>query len=56
MPFGLRNTGSTFKRMMDPVLAGLPFIFVYLDYVLVASIDHTDSIFVRCFAVSEGTL
>ena len=40
MPFGLRNLGSTFQRLMDRVLAGLPFIFIYLDHVLVASSDH----------------
>ena len=40
MPFGLRNAGSTFQRMMDRVLAGLPFIFVYLKDVPVASPDH----------------
>ena len=40
MPFGLQNAGSTFQRLMDSVLAGLPFIFVYLDNVLVASSDH----------------
>ena len=40
MPFGLRNAGSTFQCLMDHVLAGLPFIFVYLDDVLVASSDH----------------
>jgi Reverse transcriptase (RNA-dependent DNA polymerase) len=37
MPFGLRNAGQTFQRFMDTVLAGLPFCFVYLDDVLVAS-------------------
>ena len=40
MPFGLRNAGWTFQHLMDRVLAGLPFIFVYLDDVLVASPDH----------------
>ena len=40
MPFGLRNAGLHFQRLMDRILAGLPFIFVYLDDVLVASPDH----------------
>ena len=40
MPFGLRNAGQTFQRMMDNVLEGLEYSFVYLDHVLVASPDH----------------
>jgi cleavage and polyadenylation specificity factor subunit 1 len=40
MPFGLRNAGQTFQRMMDDVMSGLNFCFVYLDDVLVASADH----------------
>jgi hypothetical protein len=34
MPFGLRNAGQTFQRMMDNVLAGMECAFVYLDDVL----------------------
>ena len=34
MPFGLRNAGQTFQRLMDQVCAGLTFTFVYLDDVL----------------------
>ena len=30
----------TFQRFMDRVLAGLPFILVYLDSILVASLDR----------------
>ncbi|KRX25652.1 Retrovirus-related Pol polyprotein from transposon opus [Trichinella nelsoni] len=37
MPFGLRNAAQTFQRFMDEVTRGLPFCFVYLDDVLVAS-------------------
>jgi len=44
MPFGLRNAGQTFQRLMDEVLAGLPFVFVYLDDVLIASRSHADHV------------
>jgi hypothetical protein len=37
MPFGLRNVGMTFQRLMDSLLGNLPFAFMYLDNILVAS-------------------
>ena len=37
MPFGLKNSAQAFQRLMDGVLRGLPFLFVYLDDILVAS-------------------
>ena len=37
MPFGLKNAGMSFQRMMDRVLQGLPVIFVHLDNILIAS-------------------
>ena len=37
MPFGLKNAGQSFQRLMDEVLRGLPYTFVYLDDILVAS-------------------
>lgn len=40
MPYGLRNIDSTFQGLIDHVLSGQPFIFVYLDIILVASPDH----------------
>ena len=39
MPFGLKNSAQAFQRLMDGVLRGLPFVFVYLDDILVASPD-----------------
>ncbi len=42
MPFGLRNAAQTFQRLMDNLLHGLPFIFVYLDDILVASSNLQD--------------
>ena len=45
MPFGLKNAAQAFQRLMDGVLREIPFAFVYLDDILVASKnykDHTD--------------
>jgi hypothetical protein len=39
MGFGLCNAGNTFQWMMDRVTNGLPFIFVYLDDIIVGSPD-----------------
>ena len=37
MPFGLKNAGQTFQRMMDEILSDLDYLFIYMDDVLVAS-------------------
>ena len=39
MPFGLRNAGNTFQRLMDQIFGDLPFCFVYVDDILVFSKD-----------------
>lgn len=50
MCFGLRNAAQTFQRLMDSILS-LPYVFVYLDDILVASstVDehrtHLDEVF-----------
>jgi hypothetical protein len=38
MPFGLKNAAQAFQRLMDTVCSDLPFTFVYLDDILVASV------------------
>jgi len=53
MPFGLKNAAQTFQRLMDSVLRDLPFLFVYLDDILVAStsksqhLSHLRTLFER---------
>jgi RNase H-like domain found in reverse transcriptase/Reverse transcriptase (RNA-dependent DNA polymerase) len=42
MPFGLKNAGMTFQRLMDRIFFDLPFAFIYLDDLLVASRDKED--------------
>ena len=42
MPFGLKNAAQAFQRLMDGVLRGIPFAFVYLDDILVASKNYKD--------------
>ena len=37
LPFEVRNATATFQRLMDKVLGDLPWVFVYLDDLLIAS-------------------
>src|SRR5699024_2298192 len=37
MPFDLRNAAQSFQRFIDNALSGLPFVFAYIDDILVAS-------------------
>ena len=36
-PFGLKNAGQDFQRLMDQILGDVPHTFVYLDDILIAS-------------------
>ena len=40
MPFGLRNAAQTFQRFIDTVVRDLPFVYAYIDDILVASTDQ----------------
>jgi hypothetical protein len=42
MPFGLKNAGMTFQRLMDRIFFDLPYSFCYLDDLLVASRSEED--------------
>lgn len=37
MPFGLCNAGQTFQHLINSIMQGLLYVFVYLDNILVAS-------------------
>ena len=47
MPFGLKNTGMLFQWLMDRVMAGLLFVFVYIDNILDAAthLEHLRVVF-----------
>ena len=42
MPFGLKNAAQAFQRLMDGILRDIPFTFVYIDDILVASHSHKE--------------
>ena len=37
LPFGVMNASSNFQRLIDTVLDRIPFVFKYLDDVIIAS-------------------
>ena len=57
MPFGLRNAGNTFQRLMDQILGDLPYCFVYVDEILVFSKDlssHLQHLLCREYGLTIG--
>ena len=42
MPFGLKNAAQAFQQLMDGILQDIPFTFVYIDDILVASHSHEE--------------
>lgn len=55
MPFGLRNAAQTFQRFMNKITSDLPFCFVYIDDILIASTSedqhktHLETLFKRLY-------
>ena len=55
MPFGSSGVPSSFQRLMDKTLQGLPFVIIYLDDILVHSKnenthkEHLDIVFKHLF-------
>ena len=39
-PFGLKNAGQDFQRLMDQIFGDIPHTFVYIDDILIASEDE----------------
>ena len=44
MPFSLRNAAQAFQRLMDVTCIDLPFVFTYIDDLLVASENETEHV------------
>jgi len=42
MPSGLTGAPSSFQRLMDKTLSGLPFVTIYLDDILIHSDSHVE--------------
>ena len=45
MPYGLRNASQTFQRFINEVLQDLPFVYVYVDDVLIFSANEEEHLF-----------
>ena len=42
MPFSLKNAGATIQRLMDKIMEGLDFVFVYFDDNFISSVDEDE--------------
>jgi hypothetical protein len=42
MPFSLKNAAQTFQRLMDSLFRDCPFVFIYLDDILIFSKDKAE--------------
>ena len=53
MPFGLRNAAQAFQRMMDSTCKELPFVFAYIDDILVASSNEQEHLIWKHFSIGS---
>ena len=44
LPFGLRDTGNKFQRIMDQILGNLPYCLVHIDNILMFSLNLSSHI------------
>ena len=50
-PFGLKNSGQHFQRLIDNIFQDIPYVFVYIDDILIASknedehLKHVEQVF-----------
>ena len=42
MPFGLKNSAQAFQRLMDSIFGSIPYVFIYLDDILIASKSRSE--------------
>ena len=41
-PAPCQEAGATFQRLIDKIMEGLDFVFVYLDDILISSVDEDE--------------
>jgi len=59
MPFGLRNSSSTFQRFIDTLFRDIPFVLTYIDDILIFSKnleEHHHHFSIVCQKLSEAGL
>ena len=59
MQFGFKKTAQTFQRLVDRLFAGLPYVFIYLDDMLISTTvtaDHVQALHQVCSILEASGL